>query len=118
MSKVSSTKAPTTTAHNGTESVKGAVQTGIGAIETTALAAAEIPLSILKSLGVSDEAMETAREGHRQLVHGIRSALGTVADGVTDTTAEIASGITKGFTTAATTAGEAASRLTSTSTTS
>jgi hypothetical protein len=116
MSKVTSTKAAAAeTSGDSTEQVKSAIHSGIGAIETTALAAAEIPLGILKSLGVSEEAMEAAREGHRQLVHGIRSAIGTVADGVTDTTAGIATGITKGVTTAASTAGDVASRVTTTS---
>jgi hypothetical protein len=109
MSKVSSTAAEPT--HDSTEPIKNAISSGMGAIETTVLAAAEIPLSVLKSLGVSDEAMEGAREGHRQLVHGIRMALGTVAIGVTDTTAGIATGITTGITTAATAAGDAAGKM-------
>jgi hypothetical protein len=115
MSKVSSTPAPAAPAGDSADNVKGAIHSGIGAIESTALAAAEIPLGILKSLGVSEEAMGPAREGYHQLVHGIRSAIGTVADGVTDTTAGIATGITKGISTAASTAGDAASRMTSSS---
>ena len=116
MSKTNGTTAPAaTTTGDSADQVKGAIHTGIGAFESTALAAAEIPLSILKSLGVSEEAMGPAREGYHQLVHGIRSAIGTVADGVTDTTAGIATGITKGISTAASTAGDAASRMTSAS---
>ncbi len=87
----------------------------MGAIETTVLAAAEIPLSVLKSLGVSDEAMEAAREGHAQLVRGIHSALDTVAMGVTDTTAGIASGITNGVSSAAAAAGDVGEKMTASS---
>jgi hypothetical protein len=113
MSKATATTAPAaSTTGDSAENVKGAIHTGIEAIESTALAAAEIPLGILTSLGISEEAMGPAREGYRQLVHGIRSAIGTVADGVTDTTAGIATGITKGISTAASTAGDAASRMT------
>lgn len=108
----STTPAPDPAAHDATEPIKNAIHSGMGAIETTVLAAAEIPLSVLKSLGVSDEAMEAAREGHRQLVRGIHSALDTVAMGVTDTTAGIASGITTGIATAATAAGDAAGKMT------
>jgi hypothetical protein len=116
MTKTSTTKATADTAPpDAAEPVKNAIHSGIGAIETTALAAAEIPLSILKSLGVSEEAMASAREGHRQLVHGIRTAIGSVADGVTDTTAGIATGIASGFSSAASTAGDAASRMASSS---
>jgi|APLak6261663543_1056040.scaffolds.fasta_scaffold136377_1 hypothetical protein len=114
MSKVSST-ASDAAQHDATEPIKSAIHSGMGAIETTVLAAAEIPLSVLKSLGVSDEAMEAAREGHRQLVRGIHSALDTVAMGVTDTTAGIASGITTGISTAATAAGDAAGKMASSS---
>ncbi|MFN8169590.1 MAG: hypothetical protein U0S36_12480 [Candidatus Nanopelagicales bacterium] len=116
MTKTSTTQAPADTVRVETsEPIKDAIHSGIGAIETTALAAAEIPLSILKSLGVSDEAMESAREGHRQLVHGIRAAVASVADGVTDTTAGIATGIATGFSSAAATAGDAAGRMASSS---
>jgi hypothetical protein len=115
MSKASSTAPAAPVNGDSTESVKGAINSGIEAIESTALAAAEIPLGILASLGISEEAMGPAREGYRQLVHGIRSAIGTVADGVTDTTAGIATGISKGITTAASTAGDTASRMTSSS---
>lgn len=114
MSKVSST-ASDAAPHDSTEPIKNAIHSGMGAIETTVLAAAEIPLSVLKSLGVSDEAMEAAREGHRQLVRGIHSALDTVAMGVTDTTAGIASGITTGISTAASAAGDAAGKMASSS---
>jgi hypothetical protein len=114
MSKVSST-ASDAAPHDSTEPIKNAIHSGMGAIETTVLAAAEIPLSVLKSLGVSDEAMEAAREGHRQLVRGIHSALDSVAMGVTDTTAGIASGITTGISTAATAAGDAAGKMASSS---
>lgn len=113
MSKVST--ASDAASHDSTEPIKNAIHSGMGAIETTVLAAAEIPLSVLKSLGVSDEAMEAAREGHRQLVRGIHSALDTVAMGVTDTTAGIASGITTGISTAASAAGDAAGKMASSS---
>ena len=114
MSKVSST-APDPAPQGATEPIKNAIHSGMGAIETTVLAAAEIPLSVLKSLGVSDEAMQAAREGHQQLVRGIHSALDSVAMGVTDTTAGIASGITNGISSAASAAGDAAGKMASSS---
>jgi hypothetical protein len=89
------TKASSTTQKSSevTEPFRDAFHTGMGAIEQTVLAAAEIPLSVLASLGVSEEAMESAREGHRQMVRGIHKALDSVAMGITDTAEGIAGGI-------------------------
>jgi hypothetical protein len=100
----------TGTKHDATDTIKDALHSGMGAIEQTVLAAAEIPLSVLGSIGVSDEAMKSLREGHRALVQGIHAALDSVAMGVTDTTAGVATGITTGIATAAGAAGDAAAK--------
>ena len=108
------TKAKTVTEpkSDSTEAFRDAFHSGMGAIEQTALAAAEIPLSILANLGVSEEAMESAREGHRQLVRGIQSAIDSVAMGITDTAGGIASGIVNVTTKQAAVVSEAASKVT------
>jgi hypothetical protein len=109
MSTATKDKKPTV-AHDVADPIKHAIESGMGAIETTALAAAEIPLSVLKSLGVSEEAMVAAREGHAQMVRGIHSALSTIATGITDTSTGIASGVTQSFAAAATATAEVAEK--------
>ena len=52
---------------------------GMGAVKKTSLAAAEIPLSVLSSLGVSEEATGAARKSHQDLTQGITEAVDTIA---------------------------------------
>ena len=92
-------------------SIKGAMHTGMGAIEKVALAAAEVPLSVLSSLGVPDEARATVRHDTELFVAGITAALNTVADGTTDATAGVATGITRGVSAGVGVVGDIAGKL-------
>ena len=56
-----------------------AFRSGMDAIENSVVSAAEIPLSILSGLGVSDETTQAARKGNRQLAHGITGTIDTIA---------------------------------------
>jgi len=56
-----------------------ALRSGLDAMENTAVAAAEIPLSILSGFGVSEETTDAAREANRQLAHGIHGTVDSVA---------------------------------------
>jgi hypothetical protein len=57
-----------------------AVNSGTAVIEKASLSAAEIPLAVLSSLGVSKETTDSAREGNRHLVEGIHGTVDSVAE--------------------------------------
>ena len=56
-----------------------AYRTGIGAIESTVVGVAEIPLRVFSGLGLPDEATQTARDGQRKMFKGVNSTLDSVA---------------------------------------
>jgi pyruvate/2-oxoacid:ferredoxin oxidoreductase beta subunit len=49
------------------------------AIESTTLSAAEIPLTVLSGIGVSDDTTKAARDTGTQLVHSIHGTVDSVA---------------------------------------
>ena len=57
----------------------GSFRTGMGLLEYTSLAAAEVPLKMLSNLGMPDAATNVARDGHTKMVHGIHGTLDFVA---------------------------------------
>lgn len=59
--------------------VLGSFRAGMGFIEYTSLAAAEVPLKVLSTLGMPDAATNVARDSHTQMVHGIHGTLDFVA---------------------------------------
>lgn len=54
------------------------------AIEQTTLSAAEIPLSVLSSMGVSDDLTGSARESGKQLVQGIHGTVDAIAEQIAE----------------------------------
>jgi hypothetical protein len=54
------------------------------AIESTTLAAAEIPLTVLSSMGVSDEATGAARDTSKAVVQGIHGTVDSIATQIAD----------------------------------
>ena len=64
-----------------------AFRTGMDAIENTVVSAAEIPLSVLSGLGVSEETTDAARKANIELADGIRGTVDTVVTQITDAVA-------------------------------
>ena len=61
-----------------------AFRSGMDAIESTVVSAAEIPLSVLTGIGVSAEATDAAREASKQLAHGIHGTVDAIVTQIAD----------------------------------
>jgi len=55
------------------------VRSGLGALESTTLTLAEVPLTVLTGLGVSSDTTDKAREGGRRVLHGVSGSIDTIA---------------------------------------
>lgn len=65
-----------------------AVRTGTDFIETATLSAAEIPLAVMSTLGVSTDTTDSARGATRDLAHGVHGTVDSIAE-------QIASAVSK-----------------------
>jgi hypothetical protein len=65
-----------------------AVRTGTDFIETATLSAAEIPLTVMSTLGVSAETTDSARATTRDISHGVHGTVDSIAE-------QIASAVSK-----------------------
>jgi hypothetical protein len=61
---------------------RDAFRTGMGAAENIQVAAAEIPLTILSGLGMSEDTTRAAREKHREMVRGLYGTIDSIASQV------------------------------------
>jgi hypothetical protein len=82
------------------------------AIEQTTLSAAEIPLSVLSSIGVSEDFTSSARDSSTQLIQGIHGTVDAIAGQIAEavSTGSVLVGNTVGDVVDA--AGDAAKRVT------
>ena len=87
-------KVDTTTKTGSDGAFLSTFRSGMGVIEHTSLSAAEIPLKVLSTLGLPKQATDVAREGHRQMVHGIHGTLNAVATQTANATGKSVSLIT------------------------
>jgi hypothetical protein len=65
-----------------------AVNSGTAVIEKASLSAAEIPLTVLSSLGVSKDTTDSARESTRNLAHGIHGTVDSIAEQIASAVSE------------------------------
>jgi len=76
-----------------------AVRSGLDAIESTVVSAAEIPLGVLSGFGMSAETAGSARKANRDLAKGIHGTIDTIvtqiADAVAQETALVADVVSK-----------------------
>lgn len=93
-----------TAAAPGSAGVSGTIlsayRSGMSVIESSVNFAAEIPLGVASTLGVSDESTDSLRDSHRTMVRGIHSRLDSVTSGVIDLAGKQASMVTGAATTA------------------
>lgn len=59
--------------------LRDSFQTGMTAVEGIHQAAAEIPLNIVESLGVSKDQTQVFKDKHRTLIHGVYGPLNSIA---------------------------------------
>ena len=64
-----------------------AVRSGLDAIESTVVSAAEIPLSVLSGFGMSAETAGSARKANRDLAKGIHGTIDTIVTQIADAVA-------------------------------
>lgn len=64
---------------DGGNAVLSVLRSGIGALEHGTMSAAEWPLSVMSGLGVPESATDKAREGSRQVLHGVNGTIDTLA---------------------------------------
>jgi hypothetical protein len=75
----------TSTSHSNSDSFfLGTYRKGLDLLESSVVAAAEIPLSVASRLGVSDDTTKAVRDGNRSLVRGVYGGLGSIGDGVAE----------------------------------
>ena len=65
-----------------------AVRSGLDAIESTVVSAAEIPLSVLSGFGMSAETAGSARKANRDLAKGIHGTIDTIVTQIADAVAQ------------------------------
>lgn len=64
---------------DGSNFVLSTLRSGFGAMEFGTLAVAELPLSVLRKVGVPQSATDAAREGSRSMLHGVNQTLDSLA---------------------------------------
>ena len=65
-----------------------AVRSGLDAIESTVVSAAEIPLSVLSGFGMSAETAGSARKANRDLAKGIHGTIDSIVTQIADAVAQ------------------------------